>query len=82
MLLLTMCFPPPGIFLRGLYKVQLQDCTPVPSSAASPTFLCQLSVQHQLAMPQVVQHRAKICRVSVYQIGTSFILEMERERER
>lgn len=39
------------------------------------TFFCQVLVQHQLAMPQVVQNWPKVCGVSVDKIGTSFILE-------
>lgn len=39
------------------------------------TFLCQVPVEHQFAMPQVVEHWPKVRGVSVDEIGTSFILE-------
>lgn len=38
------------------------------------TFLCQVLVQHQFSMPQVVKNWPKVCGVSVDEIGTSFIL--------
>lgn len=43
------------------------------------TFLCQIPVEHQFAMPQVVKHWPKVCGVSVYEIGTSFILKSRKE---
>lgn len=45
------------------------------------TFLGQVPVEHQFAMPQVVQHWPKVCGVSVNEIGTGFILEKSRNRE-
>lgn len=44
------------------------------------TFLGQVPVEHQFAMPQVVQHRPKVCGVSVNEIGTGFILEKKQKR--
>lgn len=43
------------------------------------TFLGQVPVEHQFAMPQVVQHWPKVCGVSVNEIGTGFILEKKAE---
>lgn len=43
------------------------------------TFLCQVPVEHQFAMSQVVKHWPKVCGVSVYEIGTSFILKRRKE---
>lgn len=48
---------------------------------ADITFLGQVPVEHQFAMPQVVQHWPKVCGVSVDEIGTSFILEKKKKAE-
>lgn len=44
------------------------------------TFLGQVPVEHQFAMPQVVQHWPKVCGVSVNEIGTGFILEKKQKQ--
>lgn len=41
----------------------------------SLTFFRQSVVQHHLAMTEVVQHRGKIVRVAVDQIGARFVLK-------
>lgn len=43
------------------------------------TFFSQVPVEHQFAMPQVVQHWPKVRWVSVNEIGTSFILKESRK---
>lgn len=45
------------------------------------TFLCQVLVQHQFSMPQVVKNWPKVCGVSVDEIGTSFILRGTERKE-
>lgn len=45
------------------------------SSHRLVTFLCQVSVEHQLSVSQVVEHWPKVGGVSVDEIGTGFILE-------
>lgn len=42
------------------------------------TFFGQVPVEHQFAMPQVVQHWPKVHWVSVNEIGTGFILKESR----
>lgn len=44
------------------------------------TFFSQISVEHQFAMPQVVQHWPKVRWVSVNEIGTGFILKESRKQ--
>lgn len=45
------------------------------------TFFGQVPVEHQFAMPQVVQHWPKVRRVSVNEIGTGFILKESRKKK-
>lgn len=44
------------------------------------TFFGEVPVEHQFAVPQVVQHWPKVCWVSVNEIGTGFVLK-ESQRE-
>lgn len=44
------------------------------------TFFGQVPVEHQFAMPQVVQHWPKVRWVSVNEIGTGFILKESRKQ--
>lgn len=54
--------------------------TTIPSRMKSQTFLCQLFVENQFAMPQIVEDGTKVSWVSVNHISPSLIL-LKRENK-
>lgn len=43
------------------------------------TFLCQIFIHDEFSMPQIIQDWAKVCGISVDQVGSGLILQQHIE---